>query len=67
MPFATISVGAADQVTKGMQFKVIDPTARDPFLGYLIVDRVEPNEAIGHLTGPHVNDVHEGAEVRTQL
>ena len=67
VPFATISVGAADQVTKGMQFKVIDPTARDPFLGYLIVDRVEPNEAIGHLTGPHVNEVHEGAEVRTQL
>lgn len=67
VPFATISVGAADQVTKGMQFKVIDPNARDPFLGYLIVDRVEPNEAIGHLTGPHVNEVHVGAEVHTQL
>jgi hypothetical protein len=67
VPFATISVGAADQVTKGMQFKIIDTRARDPFLGYLIVDKVEPNEAIGHLTGPHVNEVHEGAEVRTQL
>jgi hypothetical protein len=67
VPFATISVGAADQVTKGMQFKVIDTRAREPFLGYLIVDKVEPNEAIGHLTGPHVNEVHEGAEVRTQL
>lgn len=67
VPYATISIGSADQVTKGMQFKVIDPQAKDPFLGYLIVDRVEPNEAIGHLTGPRVNDVRPGVEVRTQL
>jgi hypothetical protein len=67
VPYATISVGSADQVTAGMQFKVIDPNARDPFLGYLIVDRVEPNQAIGHLTGPRINDVRIGAEVRTQL
>jgi hypothetical protein len=67
VPYATISVGQADQVTKGMQFKVIDPSARDPFLGYLIVDRVEPRQSFGHLTGPHVNEVHEGVEVRTQL
>ena len=67
VPYATISVGAADQVTKGMQFRVLDPQSRDPFLGYLIVDRVEPNEAIGHLTGPRVGEVRVGAEVRTQL
>ena len=67
IPYATISVGAADQVTRGMQFRVIDPNARDPFLAYLIVDRVEPNQAIGRLQGPHVNDVHPGVQVRTQL
>jgi hypothetical protein len=67
VPYATISVGAADQVTKGMQFKVIDPQSHDPFLGYLIVDRVEPHEAIGHLTGPRVDEVHPGVDVRTQL
>lgn len=67
IPYATISVGSADQVTKGMQFKVIDPQARNPFLGYLIVDRVEPNQAIGRLEGPHVNEVHPGVQVRTQL
>jgi hypothetical protein len=67
VPYATIDVGAADQVTKGMQFKVIDPKAADPFLGYLIVDRVEPRQSFGHLTGPHINEVHEGVEVRTQL
>lgn len=67
IPYATISVGAADQVTKGMQFRVIDPNARDPFLGYLIVDRVEPNQAVGRLQGPHVNDVRPGVQVRTQL
>jgi hypothetical protein len=68
VPYATISIGAADQVTKGMQLKVIDPKAQDPFLGYLIVDRVEPNEAFGHLTGPRINDVRANeAEVRSQL
>jgi peptidoglycan hydrolase CwlO-like protein len=68
VPYATISIGAADQVTKGMQLKVIDPKQQNPFLGYLIVDRVEPNEAFGHLTGPRVNDVRANeAEVRSQL
>lgn len=68
VPYATISIGAADQVTKGMQLKVIDPKQQDPFLGYLIVDRVEPNEAFGHLTGPRINSVRANeAEVRSQL
>ena len=64
---ATIDVGSSDQVTKGMQFKLIDPNSSDPFLGYLIVDKVEPNEAIGHLTGPRVGEVRPGVQVRTQL
>jgi regulatory protein YycI of two-component signal transduction system YycFG len=67
VPYATIDVGGADAVTKGMRFRVIDPKAADPFLGYLIVDRVEPRQAFGHLTGPHIDEVHEGVEVRTQL
>jgi hypothetical protein len=67
VPYATIDVGSAVHVTKNMQFKVIDPKASDPFLGYLIVDRVEPNQAFGHLQGPHINEVRQGVEVRTQL
>lgn len=64
---ATISIGASDQVTKNMQFKVIDPNSKTPFLGYLIVDNVEPHQAIGHLQGPRVNEIRPGVEVRTQL
>lgn len=67
VPTATISVGSADQVSKGMQFKLIDPNSNTPFLGYLIVDRVEPNEAIGHLQGPRIDQVRPGTEARTQL
>lgn len=67
IPMATISLGSGDQVTKGMQFKLLDPSAKDPFLGYLIVDNVEPHEAIGHLSGPRINEVRQGTEVRTQL
>jgi hypothetical protein len=66
VPYGTISIGSADQVTSGMQFKVIDPDS-GTFLGYLKVDTVEPHAASGRLDGPHVNDVHAGNEVRTQL
>ena len=66
IPMATIDLGSGDQVTKGMQFKLVDPSAK-AFLGYLIVDNVEPHEAIGHLSGPHIDAVRPGTEVRTQL
>jgi len=64
--YATISIGSSDQVTKGMVFNIIDREAGD-FLGYLTVDRVEPNEATGRLQGPRVAEVKQGNEVRTQL
>ncbi len=64
--WATISVGTADSVAKGMEFKVIDRNS-GTFLGILTVDRVEPNESIGVLTGPRIADVKAGNEVRTQL
>ena len=64
VPYATISIGSADQVQKNMQFKVID---HDKFLGYLTVDSVEPHEATGRLDGPHIEDIHSGVEVKTQL
>jgi hypothetical protein len=67
IPMATISIGSADQITKGMRLSVIDPHSNEPFLGYLWVERVEPNEAIGRLEGPRVNQIHAGVEVRTQL
>lgn len=61
--YATITLGSADNVTKGMKFKVID---QNNFLGYLTIDNVEPNEAVGHLEGPNIAQVRPGTEVRTQ-
>ena len=66
VPYATISVGAADSVIKGMEFKVIDKEKGD-FLGVLTVESVDTNEATGRLYGPGVSRVHKGLEVRTQL
>jgi hypothetical protein len=63
---ATVSVGSTDNVKPQMQFNVIDREAGN-FLGYFIVDRVEQNEAVGRLTGPSVNQMKKGNEVRTQL
>jgi hypothetical protein len=63
---ATVSVGSVDNVKPQMQFNVIDREAGN-FLGYFVVDRVEQNESVGRLTGPHVDQMKKGNEVRTQL
>lgn len=64
--YATISIGSADGVQRGMEFKVVD-RAGQQFLGTLTVDSVEPNEATGRLFGPKVAEIKPGVEVRTQL
>jgi len=66
VPYATISVGSADGVTKGMEFKIVDRNTGN-FLGLVTVDTAEPNEAVGRISGPRVAEVHPGVEVRTQL
>ncbi len=66
VPYATISVGSADAVVKGMEFKVIDKD-KGQFLGVLTVESVDSTEATGRLYGPNINLVHKGVEVRTQL
>jgi chromosome segregation ATPase len=63
---ATISVGNVDNVKPQMQFNVIDREGGN-FLGYFVVDRVEQNESVGRLSGPHVDQMKKGNEVRTQL
>ena len=68
IPYATISVGSAESVTKGMVFQVID---RDhaKYLGELTVDTVDLHNATGKLEGPSVSSIRKGqsTEVKTQL
>jgi hypothetical protein len=66
VPYATISVGSAADVQKGMQFNIVD-RQNGTFLGILTVDNVEQNEAAGPLKGPHVDQIKQGNEARTQL
>ena len=61
--YATISLGSADSVVKGLKFKVHD---RNNFLGYLTVDSVEPKESVGRLMGPSIAQIRAGTEVTTQ-
>jgi hypothetical protein len=65
IPYATISVGSADRVARGMQFTIQDKQGN--FLGFLTVDTVEPNQAAGRLSGPRVPDIKAGNDARTQL
>ena len=63
VPYATISVGSADDVQRGMEFKVVD---NGQFLGTLTVDTVEQQEATGVLKGPKIDAIKPGVQVRTQ-
>lgn len=63
--WATISIGSADAVTRGMEFKVVDG---GKFLGYLTIDAVNTHDATGYMKGPAVAQVRPNVtEVRTQL
>lgn len=64
--YASISVGSADSVAKGMEFKVVSRET-GAFLGILTVDMVELNAATGRLRGDKINDIRPGAEVKTQF
>jgi hypothetical protein len=66
IPHAKISVGSDDAVKVGMEFNILDRT-NGKFLGKLTVVAVEPNEAVGRVTGPDIAAIAAGAEVRTQL
>jgi peptidoglycan hydrolase CwlO-like protein len=65
VPYATVSAGKADKVIPGMQFTILDASGN--FLGFLVIDTVEPNEALGRLTGPRVTDIRAGNDARTRL
>ena len=65
LPYATISVGSADSVSKGMTFNVVERNGG--FLGKITIISVELNEATGRITGPKVEQVKPGVEVKTQL
>ena len=54
MYWATISLGSADHVERGMKF-----------IGELIIDDVKPSESFGRLVGRKVNEVKKGMQVKT--
>jgi hypothetical protein len=67
--YATISVGSADGVSKGMQFNIIN-RQKGEWLGTLVVDKVDQNQAVGRLNlkGPVLGEIQANrTEVRTQL
>jgi hypothetical protein len=67
VPYATISIGSADAVSKGMRLRVLGGRNGQEFLGYVDVTNVEPDEAIGRLTGPRINEVTTNSQVVSQL
>jgi hypothetical protein len=67
LPYATISVGSADGVTKGMVFNIVERNGA--FLGKLTIDTVELRESTGRIAGPadKIGNIRTGVEVKTQL
>jgi septal ring factor EnvC (AmiA/AmiB activator) len=66
--YATISIGSQDQVTKGMEFKILDKES-GAFLGVMTVDVVDANEAMGQIVAEPQNlaQIKAGNVVRTQI
>jgi hypothetical protein len=64
--YASISVGSADSVAPGMEFKVVNRQT-GKFLGVLTIDTVEQNASIGRIKGPAASEIAAGSEVKTQL
>jgi hypothetical protein len=62
--YATISVGSEDGVRKNMRLAVLGP--RGELLGSVTVAAVDPEEALGVLSGPRVNDIRPNDRVTTQ-
>lgn len=67
VPYATISIGSADAVSRGMRLRVLGGRNGQEFLGYVDVTNVEPDEAIGRLTGPRIGEVTVDSQVVSQL
>jgi hypothetical protein len=65
--YATISIGSADAVRKGMTFRVLGGANGSQFLGYVTVTSVEPHESVGRLSGPRVAEIASDNQVRTRL
>ena len=64
--WATIPVGSADYVQKGMKFNIVNLQTGE-FLGFLTVERVEVNESIGQVEGAKIDKIDKGVEAKTQL
>jgi hypothetical protein len=64
--YATISVGSADNVAKGMKFNIVNRNTAE-YLGTMTVDKVDVNEAIGQVEGSKIDKIQPGVEAKTQL
>jgi hypothetical protein len=66
--YGKISIGSQDQVTKGMQFQILDKET-GAFLGVLTVDVVDAQEAMGHIDADQgkLAQIKAGNVVKTQI
>jgi len=68
--YVTISVGKADNVQQGMEFKVVDTQAQPPqFLGILTITQTDTNTSVGRLQADQqlVDRVQKGDEVSSDV
>jgi len=65
--YATISIGTQDQVSRGMEFNILDQSGQ--FLGKLQVEVVDANEAVGQIIAEpqKIAEIKAGSVVKTQI
>jgi hypothetical protein len=64
--YATVTVGSDDGVTRGTKLCVYGGRTGRDVLGTVEITVVEPEEAMGRVTGPKVADVRENDRVRSE-
>ena len=64
--YATVSLGSDDEIRRGTRLRVYGGKDGREVLATLEITNVEPEEAVGPLTGPRAAEVRKDDQVRTE-
>ena len=64
--YATVSLGSDDEIRRGTRLRVVGGKDGREFLATIEITNVEPEEAVGRVTGPKAAEVRKDDQVRTE-
>ena len=64
--YVSVSVGTDDGISRGTRLSVYGGRAGREIVGTVVITNVEPEEAIGRVTGPRADEVRSNDSVRSE-